>query len=277
MRRFINSARPRPAMLVALLALFAAVGGTSYAAIAITGKDIKDGSITTLDIKNRSLRSSDLGLSTLKGLKGDKGDPGAAGPAGQKGDKGDPGAAGPAGQKGDKGDVGPAGAKGEKGDKGTLPAGIQWIDHFSFLAGDDSVHTSHNAVNSGVGGGLTALVVESNTAGDQATGGGNKVIHRALEVPPGYTVTGVRVCYQLSNVRSFVSQIRLAQIQNPPSSAIVRLDDPTDHTAVGPVCVESDATSVDPSDGQVLLSLRLNFGDTSDKIAIRSVGLHLAS
>jgi hypothetical protein len=43
------------------------------------------------------------------------------------------------------------------------------------------------------------------------------------------------------------------------------------------VCVDSAAASVDPSNGQVLLSLRLNFADTSDKIAIRSVGLHLAS
>jgi hypothetical protein len=246
-------------MLVALLALFAAVGGTSYAAIAITGKNIKDGSITTQDIKNRSLRSSDLGLSTLRGLEGDKGA------------KGDPGVRG---AKGDKGDTGPAGPK---GDRGTLPAAIQWIDHFAFLPGDSSVQTSHDAVSSGVGGGLTALVVRSSTTGEEANGGGNKVIQRALEVPPGYTITGVRVCYELTDARSFVSQIRLAQIEPTPFAAIVRLDDPTDHTDEGPVCVDSAPTSVDASKGAVLLDLRLNFGDTSDKIAIRAVGLHLAS
>ena len=231
-------------MLVALLALFVAAGGTSYAAIVITGKNIKDSSITTKDIKNRSLRLSDLGTSMVKRLEG----------------------------SGDRGPTGPAGPK------ATLPAGIQWIDHFAFLAGDASVTTTHDAVSSNVGGGLTALVVTSNTTGEDATGGGNKFIHRALEVPPGYAVTGVRVCYELTNPRSFISQIRLVQIQDPPSSGIVRLDDATDQTAPGPACVNSTpAVAVDPSKGSVLLSLRVNFGDTSDKIAIRAVGLLLAA
>jgi hypothetical protein len=256
MRRLIHSATPRPATLVALLALFAALGGTSYAALAITGKNIKDGSITSADIRNRSLRPADFNRAVIASIQGAKGDPGPIGP---------------------KGSIGPKGDKGDKGDKATLPSGIQWIDHFSFLAGDSSVQTTHEAVSSGVGSGLTALVVTSNTPGENAPSGGNTVIHRALEVPPGYTIKGVRVCYELTNARSFISQIRLAQIQDPPSSAIVRLDDATDLTDEGPVCVDSAPTSVDPSKGQVLLDLRVNFGGASDKIAIRAVGLHLAS
>jgi len=154
-------------------------------------------------------------------------------------------------------------------------AQLMWINHFALLPGDQSVTTSFNAVNSGVGGGLTGLVIASTTTGEIATGGGNKVVHMAIEVPPGYTVNGVRVGYELTSSSSFISQIRLAQVQDPPQSAIVLLDDGTDHTDVGPTDVDSASTSIDPAAGPLLLSLRTNFGSTSDKIAIRSLGLHL--
>jgi hypothetical protein len=97
-----------------------------------------------------------------------------------------------------------------------------------------------------------------------------------LEVPPGYLIRGVRVCYELSSRRSFISQIRLAQVQTPPQSAIVLLDDGTDQTNPGPICVDSAATTVDPSLGEVLLSLRVKFGNTSDKIVVRALGLLLS-
>lgn len=151
-----------------------------------------------------------------------------------------------------------------------------WINHFDLLPGDPSVKTSFNAVSSGVGGGLTGLVIESTTTGENGQGGGNKVVHMGLQVPPGYSIHGVRVCYELSNKRSFISQIRLAQVKTPPQTAAVLLDDGTDQTNPGPICVDSAATSVDPSVGEVLLSLRVNFGNTSDKIAVRALGLHLS-
>ena len=153
---------------------------------------------------------------------------------------------------------------------------VMWINHFDLLPGDPSVKTSFNAVNSGVGGGLTGLVIQSSTTGDEAQGGGNKVVHMGLQVPPGYSIRGVRVCYELSNKRSFISQIRLSQVQNPPQSAIVMLDDATDQTNPGPICVDSAATSVNPSLGEVLIDLRVNFGNTADKIVVRALGLHLS-
>jgi hypothetical protein len=152
---------------------------------------------------------------------------------------------------------------------------IMWINHFALLPGDSSVLTSFNAISSGVGGGLTGLVIQSTTPGDTAPGGGNKVVHMGLQVPPRYVIKGVRVCYELSNRRSFITQIRLAQVKDPPSSATVMLDDGTDQTAAGPICVDSATTTVDPSLGAVLLSLRVNFRDTSDKIVLRALGLHL--
>ena len=154
-------------------------------------------------------------------------------------------------------------------------AQLMWINHFALLPGDASVKTSFNAVSSGVGGGLTGLVVTSTTAGENGASGGNKVVQTAIEVPPGYIVNGVRVGYELTSSSSYISQIRLAQVQDPPSSAFVLLDDPTDHTAVGPVDVDSATTSIDPAAGALLLSLRVNFGSTSDKIVVRSLGLHL--
>jgi hypothetical protein len=154
---------------------------------------------------------------------------------------------------------------------------IMWVNHFDLLPGDPSVTTSFHAVSSGVGGGLPGLVIQSSTIGENAQGGGNKVVHMGLEVPPGYLIMGVRVCYELSNKRSFVSQIRLAQVQTPPQSAIVKLDDGTDQTNPGPVCVDSATTSIDPSLGAVLLNLRVNFGNTSDKIVVRALGLHLST
>ncbi len=153
---------------------------------------------------------------------------------------------------------------------------VMWINHLAFLAGDPSVAVSYNAVNSGVGSGLSGLIITSSSTGDQAKDGGNKVVETGVQAPPSYIITGVRVCYELSNPRSYISQVRLAQVQNPPSSALVRLDDATALNASGPVCVTSAATSVDPSQGEVLLSLRVNFGDTSDRIVLRAVGLLLA-
>jgi hypothetical protein len=51
---------PSPSMAVALLALAVALGGTSYAAIVITGKNVRNGSLSGADVRNGSLRSADV-------------------------------------------------------------------------------------------------------------------------------------------------------------------------------------------------------------------------
>ena len=150
---------------------------------------------------------------------------------------------------------------------------IQWVNHFDLLPGGAEVTTTFNSTSSGVGGGLTGLVIHSSTTGEAFSDGGNKVVHMALELPKETKITGVRVCYELSNARSFISQIRLAQVQNPPAIALVMLDDGTDLVNPGPVCVNSASTSIQGEDGAVLLSLRVNFGDTSDLIVVRGLGL----
>jgi len=104
---------------------------------------------------------------------------------------------------------------------------IMWLNHFDLLSGNiDELTTTFNSTSSGVGGGLTGLVIQSVTVGDVfLAGGGNKVVQMALDLPKETKITGVRVCYENTSNASFITQIRLAQVQNPPSSAMVKLDD----------------------------------------------------
>ncbi|HEX6713125.1 MAG TPA: hypothetical protein VF066_07060 [Thermoleophilaceae bacterium] len=100
---------------VALLALFVALGGTSYAATqlpkaSVGAAQVKKNAISTSKVKNGSLRKEDFKSGQLpSGPKGDTGD------KGDKGDKGDPGPAGAAGADGARGTDG---AKGETGPRG---------------------------------------------------------------------------------------------------------------------------------------------------------------
>ncbi len=151
---------------------------------------------------------------------------------------------------------------------------IMWLNHLDLLPGDPSVKTSFAYLKS-LTGGLNGLNIKSTTTGDTGIPGGNKVVTMGVPTIPGYTIVGVRVCYELSSRKSHITQIRLSQLKNPPSSALVMLDDGTDHTDMGPVCVTSKPTSVDPQKGAVRLSLRLNYANTADVIVIRAVGLVL--
>ena len=151
-----------------------------------------------------------------------------------------------------------------------------WINHLDLVPGGLEVDTSFDSTSSGVGGGLSGLIITSTTVGETFTLGGNKVVEKGLDVPPNYRITGVRICYENSAATSFISQVRLSQVQNPPSTAAVLLDDGTDHTSVGPICVDSTAAMLnDPSTGAIRLSIRVNFGNILDRIVIRGIALHL--
>ena len=96
------------ANVTASLALFVALGGTSYAALTITGNNVKNSSLTGADIKNSSLTTTDIKDSSLlakdfkagqlpTGPKGDTGATGATGAPGAPGAAGTPGSPGAAG------------------------------------------------------------------------------------------------------------------------------------------------------------------------------------
>jgi hypothetical protein len=112
------------ANVMSTLALFIALGGTSYAAVTITGANIRDGSVTSLDIRDGSLRSRDFhsGIRAISD-RTSTGSVGPPGPQGATGDAGPPGPPGPEGARGAVGSAGPPGARGEAGSPG--PRGPQ--------------------------------------------------------------------------------------------------------------------------------------------------------
>jgi hypothetical protein len=65
--RKVLARRPAPATIISLVALFVALGGTSYAAVVITGKNIKNGSITGKDVKNSTLTGKKVKNRSLTG------------------------------------------------------------------------------------------------------------------------------------------------------------------------------------------------------------------
>lgn len=50
---------PSPALIISIVSLFVALGGTGYA-ITVTGKTVKNNSLTGRDVKNNSLTSKDI-------------------------------------------------------------------------------------------------------------------------------------------------------------------------------------------------------------------------
>lgn len=146
---------------------------------------------------------------------------------------------------------------------------IMWINHLDLMPGDPSVTTSFNAIQSG------GIVIHSSTLGDTAPGGGNKGVEMTLQVPPKYHVKGVRICYRNSSPGTFITQVRLAQLQNPPTSWLVKLDDGTDLNAAGAVCIDSQPTSINPQQGSIRFNLRTNFANVADTITVLATGLWL--
>lgn len=99
------------ANVMATVAVFVALGGTSVAAVAlkrgsVKGKHIASNAITSPKVKDRSLRARDFALGQLPaGAKGATGAAGAAGASGAAGPQG------PAGRDGQTGAVGPTFAR----------------------------------------------------------------------------------------------------------------------------------------------------------------------
>ena len=97
------------AHLVGFLALFVALGGTSYAAVALPAgsvgtSQLRNGSVTSAKVRDGSLVRRDLAPGTLDfALKSIRGPSGPPGPAGSQGPAGATGAQGPRGLQGPPG------------------------------------------------------------------------------------------------------------------------------------------------------------------------------
>lgn len=92
-------------MIVALVALFVALGGTSYAV-----SQLPANSVGSVQVRDHSLQRRDFKPGVL--LNGARGPRGAEGAPGVKGDRGASGLQGQSGPKGEKGDPGPQGPPG---------------------------------------------------------------------------------------------------------------------------------------------------------------------
>jgi hypothetical protein len=114
--RFINKFRPSPAMIVALVALMAGLGGSAIASSLITGKQIARNAITSKHVKDGSLTLADLSPSVRGAFSHGKPTPGSQqgsqGPAGPQGPRGAQGTSGKDGAQGPQGPQGPAGPSG---------------------------------------------------------------------------------------------------------------------------------------------------------------------
>lgn len=65
--RKIHISPPSPALVISLVALFVALGGTSYAVVKIGARNLKTGSVGTRAVKNATLSGRDLKRAGLSG------------------------------------------------------------------------------------------------------------------------------------------------------------------------------------------------------------------
>jgi hypothetical protein len=96
-----------PGSVLALIALFVALGGVSYAAVTINGRNIqnnsipgkklRNGAVTNNKVKANSLRANRLTAGARASLTGAQGPQGPTGPRGERGAQGPGGVQGPAG------------------------------------------------------------------------------------------------------------------------------------------------------------------------------------
>lgn len=142
-----------------------------------------------------------------------------------------------------------------------MPTKTLWISPTDWVSGETTLQISYPSVAH------PATEIMTTKPGDL------KWVFLALRLPPCTEIKAVRVCYQVSNSRSFISQVRLTEMKTP-DQALVRHDDPTDLTSVDPTCHVSEVPNLHP-EGAITLALRLNFGHRADKIIIGAVGVDL--
>jgi len=167
--------------VVGYLALFAALGGTSYAAVQLpTGSvgtpQLRNAAVTAAKVKAHSLLASDFAGGQLRpgpqgvrgpaGATGAVGSQGAPGPTGPQGPAGQDGARGSEGPQGPQGPQGPAGAQGPKGDSGTAHTTLSQSTTVVQPGSSATLTTTCPAGTTVTGGGFVAapgLVVELNS------------------------------------------------------------------------------------------------------------------
>jgi hypothetical protein len=130
--------------------VIAVLGTVALTLMITTGAFAAKGMLTGSDIKNGSIGTVDLSKSAKAALKGHQG---AQGEKGATGGKGDTGAAGPQGPAGATGATGTTGAQGPKG-----PAGVSGYEVRTWRYSKDDANSDMGPGYVGVGGGAIATV-----------------------------------------------------------------------------------------------------------------------
>lgn len=104
------------------------------------------------------------------------------------------------------------------------------------------------------------------------TSTGTRWVQLPLTVPSTVTVTGVRLCYKVSNSASPLSQIRINEMTTP-DAATVRMDDPTDRTSTTSECVVASAPFPFAAGGTLTLLLRIDVTNIAHTVKIGGVGI----
>lgn len=89
----------------------------------------------------------------------------------------------------------------------------------------------------------------------------------------GETIKGIYLCYKTPDEETYISQIRLAEYLIP-GTATVHHDDSTDLMSTEGDCYLSSVNDYTP-EGSVNLSLRLNFANPGDTIALGALGIYI--
>jgi hypothetical protein len=147
-------------------------------------------------------------------------------------------------------------------------ATLLWINHLGLMA-DPADGLSVSQATAPLGG-ASGLLIHA-TIGAVA----DKGLEVGLQVPPGYKISKVNICYQVSGTSS-ISHINLSQLTSASTAANV-LTDTTAKTSTTATCVDSAAavTPVDPIGGPVRLNIGVSFANIIDQIVIRAIGLYL--
>jgi hypothetical protein len=134
-----------------------------------------------------------------------------------------------------------------------------WISPTDWVTGDSTLQISYPSVTH------PAVEITTTVLGDL------KWVFLGLRLSVDSLIRAVRVCYQLSSSNSFISQVRLTEMQTP-DSALVRHDDPTDLLSTIATCYVSQVGAYH-ANGAVTLALRLKFANAGDKITLGPVGV----
>ena len=121
------SHRPTPALVISIVALFVAMGGTGYAAsqiprASVGAAQLKKNAVSSPKVKNGSLALNDFKVAEHAKLRGSAG---ARGAAGARGSQGLGGIRGLSGLEGDEGAEGSDGGQGIQGIPG--PTGVEQV------------------------------------------------------------------------------------------------------------------------------------------------------